>query len=64
MLAYVNDNDLERDLRVEIEAKLDNLGNEAEDDDDKSESDGGKDENFVDEWDELSDAQILARCHG
>uniref|UniRef100_A0A0R3S1C1 Tonsoku-like protein n=1 Tax=Elaeophora elaphi TaxID=1147741 RepID=A0A0R3S1C1_9BILA len=63
MLTYVDDKDVGKDLRVEIEAKLNSLGNDAEDADDKSESDEGKDENFVDEWDELSDTQILARCH-
>lgn len=64
MLAYMNENDVDKDLRVEIEAKLENLGNDAEDDDGKSEIDEGKDENFVDEWDDFSDTQILARCQG
>ncbi|KAL3997347.1 Ankyrin repeats (3 copies) family protein [Acanthocheilonema viteae] len=63
MLAYVNDKNVGKDLRVEIEAKLDSLNNDAEDGDGKSESDEGKDENFVDKWDDLSDTQILARCH-
>ncbi|CAG9533951.1 unnamed protein product [Cercopithifilaria johnstoni] len=63
MLAYVNDNDVNKDLQVEIEAKLENLNNNAEDDDGEPESDEGKDENFVDEWDDLSDTQVLARCH-
>ncbi|EJD74742.1 leucine Rich Repeat family protein, variant [Loa loa] len=63
MVAYMDKNDVGEDLRVEIEAKLVCLSNDPEDDDRKSESDEGNDENFVDEWDDLSDTQILARCH-
>ncbi|VDO44900.1 unnamed protein product, partial [Onchocerca flexuosa] len=64
MLAYMDENDVDKNLRVEIETKLESLGNDAEDDDDeKSKNDDEKEENFFDKWDELSDTQILARCN-
>ncbi|VDN95401.1 unnamed protein product [Brugia pahangi] len=63
MLAYMNENDVDRDLRIEIEAKLISLGNDKENDGKRSENDEETDENFVDEWDDLSDTQILARCY-
>uniref|UniRef100_A0A8R1XMK9 Tonsoku-like protein n=1 Tax=Onchocerca volvulus TaxID=6282 RepID=A0A8R1XMK9_ONCVO len=63
MLAYMDENDVDKNLRIEIEAKLESLGNDAEGDDDgKSKNDDGK-EDFIDKWDELSDTQILARCN-
>uniref|UniRef100_A0A915PV28 Ribosomal RNA-processing protein 40 n=1 Tax=Setaria digitata TaxID=48799 RepID=A0A915PV28_9BILA len=62
MLAYMKENDVGEELRVEFEMKLSSLGNDAEDDG-HSETDGENEENFVDKWDEMSDTQILAYCN-
>ncbi|MCP9262818.1 Leucine Rich Repeat family protein [Dirofilaria immitis] len=62
MLAYMDKNGINKDLRMEIEVKLKNLGDDVEDDDGKLENDDDT-EDFIDEWDGLSDTQILARCN-
>uniref|UniRef100_A0AAF5Q3C2 ANK_REP_REGION domain-containing protein n=1 Tax=Wuchereria bancrofti TaxID=6293 RepID=A0AAF5Q3C2_WUCBA len=63
MLAYMNENDVDKDLRIETEAKLISLSNDQENDSKRPENGEETDENFVDEWDDLSDTQVLARCY-
>lgn len=64
MLAYMNDNDVDNNLRAEIKAKLESVSNDAEDDGRELENEEIKDEIFIDEWDKLSDTEVLAHCYG
>ncbi|VDK85169.1 unnamed protein product [Litomosoides sigmodontis] len=63
MLAYMNDNDIDKNLCAEIEAKLESVGNDVEVRDGESENEKIKDEVFIDEWDKLSDTEVLAHCY-